>query len=174
MDSPLLKPYPGLMVWTLVTFFIAMYVLRKYAFGPIQEALDKRTKSINDMIDGAESTRDEARTLLEEQRKELAESRAEAEKIIGRARTAGDELSDRMKREADEHKREQLETTRKQVQAEVEKAMDSLRAELAVMTAETVEKVTRGALDSGSHQQLIEQAVGELDLDRLHKIGASS
>ena len=45
--SPILAPYPGLMFWTIVAFFLAMWVLKRFAFGPIQEALDRRRETVN-------------------------------------------------------------------------------------------------------------------------------
>ncbi len=55
--SFLVSPSAGLMVWTLVVFGIALYILRKLAFPRIAEALDKRQAAIEDAIDTAERTR---------------------------------------------------------------------------------------------------------------------
>ena len=41
-DSTLITPTTGLMIWTLVTFVVVLVVLRKYAFGPIQQMIDER------------------------------------------------------------------------------------------------------------------------------------
>ena len=64
--SFLVSPALGLMVWTLVLFGITMWVLKKYAFPRIQEALDKRANAIRDNIEAAELQRKEADELLEE------------------------------------------------------------------------------------------------------------
>jgi F-type H+-transporting ATPase subunit b len=173
-DSPLLKPNPGLMIWTLIVFFLAMWILKRKAFGPIQEALDKRRQTILESVEQAERTKEEARQLLDEYKQQLAAARGEAEQIVARARKSGDELVDRVKRESDVQRQEQIAATQKQVHAEVEKAMGQLRTELADMTLTATEKVVRGALDAGSQTALIEQAIDELDMDRLQKVGASS
>lgn len=173
-SNPLLEANPGLMIWTLVTFFIAMFVMYKFAFGPIQQALNDRRQAIIDSVEQAERTRSEASQLLDEYKQQLAEARIEAEKIVDRARKAGEELSARVKGEAEEQRREAVAQTQQQVQAEVEKAMSELRASLADMTVQATEKVLRGSLDQSQHQKLIEQAVAELDFDRLQKVGAGS
>ena len=41
-SNPLIQVTPGLMIWTIVCFLIALFVLKRYAFGPIQAAIDKR------------------------------------------------------------------------------------------------------------------------------------
>jgi F-type H+-transporting ATPase subunit b len=72
----------GLMFWTLVTFVIVLFVLKKYAFGPIQAAIDARRAAIESDIDAAQSAREEAQTALAEYRQALADSRKEATKIL--------------------------------------------------------------------------------------------
>ena len=90
-DSTLITPTTGLMIWTLVTFVIVLIVLKKYAFGPIQQMLDARRQSIVADLDSAESARTEAQETLAEYRQQLAEARKEAGKIVEDARRVGDE-----------------------------------------------------------------------------------
>ncbi len=59
------------MIWTLLLFGISMYVLAKLAFPRISEALDRRQQAIEDSIDAAERTRQEADELLAEYRERL-------------------------------------------------------------------------------------------------------
>ena len=60
----LVTPNVGLMIWTLIAFGVTLFVLRKFAFPPITEALDKRQKAIEESIDAAERTKAEADELL--------------------------------------------------------------------------------------------------------------
>jgi F-type H+-transporting ATPase subunit b len=170
--SPILAPYPGLMFWTILAFLLALFVLRKFAFGPIQEALDKRRATVNGALDHAEQVRAEAETLLADYKQQLAEARAEADQMRERARKDADEHVARVKAEAETQRQEQLAQTQTQIRAEVDKAMGDLRAAMADMTVAASEKVLRGSLDAKQHQALIEQAVEELDFDRLQKVGA--
>src|SRR3954464_5886452 len=84
----LVSPNVGLMIWTLLSFFVAFFVLRKYAWPQISAALDKRQRPIEDSIETAERTRTEARQLLEEFRERLREARSQAHDIVVRARKA--------------------------------------------------------------------------------------
>ena len=172
--SPILAPYPGLMFWTIVAFFLALWVLKKFAFGPIQEALDKRRATVNGAIDQAEQLRSEAQTLLTEYKEQLAAARSEADAMRERARKDADDHVARVKQEAETQRHEQLAQTQTQIRAEVDKAMGDLRVAVAEMTVTASEKVLRGSLDAKQHQALIEQAVEELDFDRLQKVGAGS
>src|SRR3954466_1633496 len=78
----LVSPHVGLMIWTLLSFFVAFFVLRQYAWPEISAALDKRQRAIEDSIETAERTRTEARQLLEEYRERLREARSQADDIV--------------------------------------------------------------------------------------------
>src|ERR1700742_1686057 len=84
--SFLIKPGVGLMIWTLVVFFVTFLLLKRIAFPAISQALDKRQKAIEESIDTAQHTREEADRLLAEYRERLKEAREQADEIVGRAR----------------------------------------------------------------------------------------
>ena len=172
--SPILAPYPGLMFWTIVAFFLALWVLKRFAFGPIQEALDKRRATVNGAIEHAEQVKADAEKLLVEYKEQLAAARAESDGMRERARKDADEHVARVKTEAETQRQEQLVQTQTQIRAEVDKAMGDLRVAVAEMTVTASEKVLRGSIDAKQHESLIQQAVEELDFDRLQKVGAGS
>ena len=81
-SNALIKVVPGLMIWTLISFGITMVVLKRYAFGPIQQMIDARRQAIVADLDAADSARNEAQEALAEYRRQLAEARKEAGKIL--------------------------------------------------------------------------------------------
>src|SRR3954451_10760274 len=85
----LVSPDVGLMIWTVLAFLVALFILRRYAFPQISAALEKRQHLIEESIDSAQRTRDEADQILAEYRERLKEARAQAEEIVARARKAG-------------------------------------------------------------------------------------
>src|SRR5262245_63921051 len=74
----LVTPELGLMLWTLIAFGATLYILGKYVFPRVQEALDKRQKAIEESIEESERAKAEARQLLEEYRQRLHEARTQA------------------------------------------------------------------------------------------------
>jgi F-type H+-transporting ATPase subunit b len=95
----LVSPNLGVMIWTLIAFLIAVYLLSKLAFPRITEALDKRQKTIEESIDSAEQTREEAQQLLAEYRERLKEARAQSDEIVQHARQTA-ETHERERRRA--------------------------------------------------------------------------
>src|SRR3954454_21664753 len=88
--SFLIKPGVGLMIWTLIVFFVTFLLLKRLAVPAISSALDKRQKSIEESIDTAERTREEADKLLAEYRERLKEARGQVAEIAERARQAAE------------------------------------------------------------------------------------
>ncbi len=165
--SFLVEPGVGLMVWTLVIFGTSMFILYKLAFPHIAAALDKRQKMIEDSIDSAEATKAEAGVLLEEYRTRLAEARAQADDIVSRAHKAGEEEK-RAAADQGRAKREELiDAARRDIEAETRKAIQDIRKEVADLTVQATEKVTRKSLSEDDQRRLVEEALGELDFSAL-------
>jgi F-type H+-transporting ATPase subunit b len=171
--NPLIDPNPGLMIWTIVCFFIAFVVLRKYAFGPIQHVIDERRKRILAAIDEAERNRDEARRLIEEHRALLGQARTDAEEILAEGRKVAESQRERMKEETEAERQRRLEETSRQIEAETRRALEQIRAEVADLTLLATAKVTGKALDEADHRRLIDEAISELDFSVIEKDGAS-
>ncbi|MDX6486290.1 MAG: F-type H+-transporting ATPase subunit b [Gaiellaceae bacterium] len=168
-SNPLIKVTPGLMIWTIVSFLITLFVLKRYAFGPIQKMIDERRERIRQSIEEADKAREEARKLLEEHRSLIAGARADAEQILAEARRVGESQRERVREEIEVDRQRRLEETRKQIEAETQRALVQIRAEVAELTLIAAEKVTGKALDQADQRRLIEEAISELDFSVLER-----
>jgi F-type H+-transporting ATPase subunit b len=163
----LVSPSVGLMIWTLLAFFVTYLILRKLAFPRIQEALQRRQKAIDDSIDAAERTRREAEELLGEYRERLREARKQADDIMERARKAGEQHGRETVEDARKRREELLEAARRDIETETQRAIQELRKEVANLTVLATEKVTRKALDDADQRRLVDEALSELDFNAL-------
>ena len=166
-SNALIKVVPGLMIWTLVAFGITFFVLRRYAFGPIQKAIDDRREKIRQSIQEADRARDEARRLLEEHRALIGQAKGQAEEILAEARRIADAQRERVKEETEADRQRRLEETKRQIEAETQRALTMIRAEVASLTLIATTKVTGKVLDRDDHKRLIEDAIGDLDFSAL-------
>jgi F-type H+-transporting ATPase subunit b len=169
LASGLIEVVPGLMIWTLIAFAITFFVLRRFAFGPIQKTIDDRRDRIRNAVDEADAARNEARELLEEHRKLIGQAKSEAGDILAEARRVGDAQLARVKEETEADRQRRLEETRKQIEAETVRALEQIRAEVADLTLVATAKVTGKVLDREDHRRLIEDAIGELDFSALER-----
>src|SRR6478735_600890 len=168
-SNDLIKVVPGLMIWTLIAFGITFFVLRKYAFGPIQKTIDERRDRIRNAVEEADNARNEARDLLEQNRAILAEARSESGKILADARKVADAQIQRAKDEAETERQRRLEDTRKQIDAETARAIDQIRGEVADLTLEATQRVVGKVLDSSDQRRLIDEAIDGLDFSALER-----
>ena len=159
------------MIWTLVLFLFTMWVLSKVAFPKIQEALDKRAKTIAESIDAAERQRRESDELLAEYRGRLAEAREQADDIMARARKSA-ETAEAEATVAGREKREELVSAAKRdIEAETRRSLEQIRKEVADLTVLATEKVTRKSLDGEDQRRLVEEALGEVDFSSALGVG---
>jgi F-type H+-transporting ATPase subunit b len=165
--NDLIKVVPGLMIWTLIAFLITLFVLKKYAFGPIQKTIDERRERIRRSIEEAEDARDEARKLLEEHRALLGEARGQAEEILTEARRVAESQRERVRKETEEDRQRRLEETRRQIEQATQAALGQIRDEVGKLSLAAAEKITRKSLTGPDQQRLIDEALAEIDFSRL-------
>ena len=166
-SNPLISVTPGLMIWTIVCFLIALWVLKRYAFGPIQKLIDDRQQSIRNSIEAADEAREQAEKLLEDHRKLIGEARSQAESILAEARRTRESMETRMREETEAERQRRLEETRKEIAAETARALEQIRSEVADLTIEATSRVVGRTLDDERDQALIEEAIAGLDFSRL-------
>jgi F-type H+-transporting ATPase subunit b len=169
LASGLIEVVPGLMIWTLICFAITFLVLRKFAFGPIQKTIDERRARIRAAVDEADKAREEARELLEQHRKLIADAKGEAADILADARKVGDAQIERVKQEAEAERARRLEETKRQIDAETKRSLDLIRTEVADLTLAATARVTGKVLDTEDQRRLIDEAIAELDFSALEK-----
>jgi len=171
--SFLIKPGVGLMVWTLLVFGVTMVLLARLAFPRISEALERRQKSIEESIDSAQRTREEADRLLAEYRERLKEAREQSDEIVQRARQTAESHEQEAKEQAQRIAAEVAKRAEREIEAATERAIDGIRREVADLTIMATEKVTRKTLDDDDQKRLVAEALGELDFSGLSS-GASN
>jgi F-type H+-transporting ATPase subunit b len=165
--SFLVSPNVGLMIWTLLVFGISMWLLAKFAFPRISEALDKRQHAIEESIEASERTRREADELLADYRERLAEARGQADEIVSRARRTGETTEAEIVAAARSKREEMMEQTRREIESETRRAIQEIRAEVADLTVMATEKVTRKSLTQDDQRRLVDEALSELDFASL-------
>jgi F-type H+-transporting ATPase subunit b len=158
---------PGLMVWTAITFGISVFVLWRFAFGPLQKIIDERRSKIAESIEAADETRAEAARLLAEYRETLASVRAEADEILERSRKAGDTTKAEILDEARRQAQRTVEKAQEQLERDVRVALQELKGQIAGLTLMATEQVVGKSLDDDDHRRLIDEALRAANLDDL-------
>ena len=162
-QTSLLSVSPGLIFWTVVTFVILLLLLKKFVWGPIIDAVDRREKSLKEMFDGAENARDEAQELLKRYEDQLAQARNDVNQMIeegkGKAGKAGDEIIGKASSEADQI----IERAKAEISRERQKAVEELKAQVVKISLAAAERLIERNLAEQDHRGLIEQTISDID-----------
>ncbi|MFD0590601.1 F0F1 ATP synthase subunit B [Paenibacillus sp. GCM10027627] len=149
-------------VFAIVAFLALLWLLNKYAFGPLFTVMEKRRQLIQEQMSTAETSRKAAEASMDEQKAALEQARKEAYAIIDQARTTStkqaDEIVQSAKNEAGRLKDEAL----KDIVSEKNKAIAALRSEVGGISVKIASKIIEKQVDEKSQEQLVDQYLKEV------------
>ena len=155
----------GLFFWQSMIFIGLLFLLRKYAWGPILSAVNERETSIKDALASAEAARTEMESLQSDNQRILKEARAEKEALLKEARSTRAELINTAKDEAQAEADKILTQAQEAIQNEKRAAINELREQVGSIAMDIAEKVLQKELENKDKQvQLIDQLIQDSDL----------
>ncbi|HVC76606.1 MAG TPA: F0F1 ATP synthase subunit B [Candidatus Micrarchaeaceae archaeon] len=152
----------GTVIVELITFLIMLAILARYVYPELVRRAEARQRAIAEQLREAEKARIEAEERLKSADAQLNEARKTARDLIEAATKSADQLRQEMRHKADEDARRTVEAARKEIEAERDRAVRSVRNEVAGLVVAATEKVIGETLDAGKHKQLIERAIAEV------------
>ena len=155
----------GLFFWQSMIFIGLLFLLRKYAWGPILSAVNERETSIKDALASAEAARTEMESLQSDNQRILKEARAEKEAMLKEARSTRAELINTAKEDAQAEADKILTQAQEAIQNEKRAAINELREQVGSIAMDIAEKVLQKELENKAKQvQLIDQLIQDSDL----------
>lgn len=158
----ILEINPGLMFWTIVTFVILFLILKKIAWGPILEALEKREKTIRDSLDEASRTREEAQKLFEDYNQKLEKAGAEAQKVLEEGRAMGENMKNDIVAKAREEAEAIVTRGKNEIDLETEKAISEIRKQAVDLSLNAASKIVKKTLTGEDHERIVLEAINEI------------
>ena len=162
----LVTPDVGLLFWTLISFFVLLFLLRKFAWKPILGAVNSREEGIKDALAAAEKARLEMENLHADNERILKEARLERETLLKEAREIKAKMISDAKEEAQSQASKMIEQAQTAIESEKKAAMAELKNQVASLSLEVAEKVVRKELSNKDSQiKLVESMLGETKLN---------
>jgi F-type H+-transporting ATPase subunit b len=144
----LLKVEYGTVFWATVSFLIVLFILRKFAWGPIVKSLEERTQSIENALNEAERVRKEIEDLLRQARDErdtiLLEAKQVKDNIISEAREKAQEDADRI-----------MSSARTEIENRKKAAMTDLKNYVATLSIDIAETLVKDKLTDAEKQKAL-------------------
>ncbi len=153
---------PGLMIWTLITFFALLLLLGKFAWKPIIQTLQERESKIKDSLEQAERARKEADALIAKNNEILARAEREAQDVVRKAKEEAEKLKLSYSVQAKIETEKMLDNARKEINGEKNAALIQLKREVSDMVITAAGKVIGSSLDADKHRKVIDDFIKEL------------
>lgn len=162
----LVTPDVGLLFWTVISFFVLLFLLRKFAWKPIVGTVNDRETSIREALESAEKARLEMQNLTADNERVLKEARVERETMLKEAREIKAKMISDAKDEAQTQANKMIEQAQIAIASEKKSAMAELKNHVAGLSVDIAEKMVREELSNKDKQlKLVENMLGEAKLN---------
>src|SRR2546426_11252521 len=166
MDSSLVIPETGTILWTIITFAILAFLLGKFAWKPLLMTLQERERTIREALDQAQKLRAEAEEAQRRNQETLTQARRETAAIIEQGKREAEMLRAEILARARGEAHELVEAGKRQVQFEQKQAMEELRRHVADLAIQAAERLLARSPPDTQQPELLDDHLPGLPPDR--------
>ena len=157
-----IEVFQSLMFWSVVSFMLLFFLLKKFAFPPILGALEEREKKIRSDISEAEKLRQEADSIKADLQRELKSAHEKADTIVQMATDESKKIQEKTVQETQNKVRQMQSDAEQEIQVSRNKLFNEIRGFAAALTVASAENMIKKSLDEGDHKRLIEESIDEV------------
>lgn len=158
----LILPAIDELIWGAVAFAIAFFVLTKLAFPTLRKTIQDRENKIRGDLEAAEASKDEAQGMLDEYKKQMAEARSEANRVIEDSRQQAEQVRKDIIAKAEKDSESIVARAQEQIQAERSRAVTELQATISNLSIELAEKVVGRSIDASAQKDLVDAYIKDV------------
>jgi len=155
-------------VLTLAIFLLLLFVLKKWAWGPILAGLKIREEHIRDAIEEAEIAKQQAEQILQQYHQRLTQAKDEAQNIIEEGRSAAIQLAKEMKENAQVEAKNLRQQAQRDIAIAKNQALDEIYTQTADLATEIAGKIISRSIKPEDHQALLQEALVKLQKNNYH------
>jgi len=156
----------GLFIWQVVIFVGLIFLLKKFAWKPILDAVNEREQGIKNALESAESARNEMQNLQADNQRILQEARAERDAMLKDAREMKEKMVADAKNEAQEQGQKMIDQAKAAIESEKNAAMADLKSQVVTLSLSIAEKILKDELSNKESQtKLVDQLLGDVKLN---------
>jgi len=162
----LVRPEVGTIFWMTLVFLTLLFVLGKFAWGPIMKSLKDREDTITNALLSAEKAKEEMSKLQSDNQKILAEAKAERDQLLKEARDIKDKIIADAKGLAVVEAAKMIENAKIAIESEKVSAINQIKAQVASLSIEIAEKIlTKELSDKKSYDELMSKSLENMKLN---------
>ena len=161
-----MDPNPGTIFWMVIIFGIVAFILKKFAWKPILNALKEREESIANALNSAEEAKKEVAGLKADNEKIIAEARKERDVILREAKDLKEKIIAEAKEKATLETQKSIEHARAQIESEKITAINDIKKQVAELSVMIAEKVIKKELENkGEQEKMVDGLVDDIKLN---------
>ena len=151
----------GTIIVTLITFLVLLALLKKFAWGPLKEVMDKRERDINKDIDDAEQAKLNAQKLEAQNKQTLKETQEEVHKILEESKIQARKQHEEIIHEANIRANGMIETAQNEINSEKERALADINNQVSELSVLIASKVLQKEISEKDQKELVEKYIKE-------------
>ena len=165
-DFSVIRPEPGLFIWSVLIFLLFWFLIGRFAFKPIAKALIAREDRIQSALDEAKRAREEMENLNAENEKLLASAREERMQMLSEAKNLSDKLVSEARQKAKEEAAKIVEKARIDIESQKTEALKDVKNQVGQIALEIAEKVIRKELaQEKGHRDFVNSMIDDLSIN---------
>ena len=166
MDNPLVQPDPGLFIWTIATFLVLLFLLQRFAWKPLLQALENRQEMIRKSLDDAEQAKTDLQKVQEESNQIVTKARIDADAIIAASRADAMKLQEELRAKARAEADGIISNAERQIQQQTDRSLVQIREEAVDLSLGIASKLIQRNLAKEDNNALIEDALKQIQSSR--------
>lgn len=156
----------GLFIWQVLIFVGLIFLLKKFAWKPILDAVNDREEGIKNALESAENARKEMQNLQADNQRILQEARLERDNMLKDAREMKEKMVADAKSEAQVQGLKMIEQAKAAIESEKNAAMAELKSQVSTLSLSIAEKLLKDELSNKEAQtKLVEKMLGDVKLN---------
>ena len=159
----LILPETNEIVWGGLAFVVLLLLMWKFALPPVRNMMKQREDRIRDDLERAEHARTEAEEELANYRRQVADARNEASRILEEARQSADEVKRQIQAQAEADAAEIRNRAQEDIRLAADRAQADLQGRVADLSIELAEKIVERNLDRDTQLALVESYIGQVE-----------
>lgn len=162
MDNPLVQPDPGLFIWTIATFLVLLFLLQRFAWKPLLDALENRQETIRKSLDDADQAKAELQQVQEESNRIVAKARVDADAIITASRADALKLQEELRAKARLEAEGIIKNAEREIQQQTNQSLAQIREEAVDLSLSIASKLIQRNLSKKDNQTLIQDTLKQI------------
>ncbi|NOZ63048.1 MAG: F0F1 ATP synthase subunit B [Calditrichaeota bacterium] len=158
----LLTPDTGTIFWTVLTFILLLFILKRLAWKPILDVLETREKKIQSALEQADQDQKQAEKYLEEQKALIERAKRESARIIADSKDAAEKIKQEIVVQARADADRLLQRAKQEIDLSKEAAISEIKNYAVDLSILAAQKVIGKSLDDDSQKNLIKKYINEL------------